>query len=180
MPFHPKEQLSNTLMHGWRLPSPWELWVPPDRKELCLQSGEQELHLPRAANRTDVQGYCGFLCTTVEPRGSSICSERSGWCCQTEAAWLCTSCWGWDSPCSSPAGAHVLSHKQGSSSSCQALSEATHTSASGCTCTFSQVPQCLADSLDSLPLGNQAQKKGHFPHISATAGLIRQTSVKET
>lgn len=70
--------------------------------------------------------------------------------------------------------------RQGSSSSCQALSEATHTSASGCTCTFSQVPQCLADSLDSLPLGNQAQKKGHSPHISATAGVIRQTSVKET
>lgn len=83
-------------------------------------------------------------------------------------------------PAPSPAGAHVLSHKQGSSSSCQALSEATHTSASGCTCTFSQVPQCLADSLDSLPLGNQAQKKGHSPHISATAGVIRQTSVKET
>lgn len=57
-------------------------------------------------------------------------------------------------PAPSSVGTHVLSHKAGFQQHCsssQVLSEVTHTSAFGCTCKFSQMSQCLTDSLDSLP-----------------------------
>lgn len=122
------------------LPANWGTGAAPamNSKQHC---SEGVLWVP--VHNCGAQGKLHMLwdiCLVLSDRGCSALHELLGW--------------GWDSPCSSSVGTHVLSHKacfQQHCSSCQVLSGATHTSAAGCTCKYSQVSQCLIDCLDSLP-----------------------------